>query len=122
PTTTDQLFTVELPRGAKGFGFSIRGGREFDAMPLFVLRVAEGGPAHVDGRLLVGDQLVEINGVPTDDMTHERGIQLIKSEPTVRLLVRRPPHQQFDEATRAELAAEQEAASGSGWQAQQLRY
>jgi hypothetical protein len=34
----DQYYAVELGRGARGFGFSIRGGREFQSMPLFVLR------------------------------------------------------------------------------------
>ena len=40
---TDQYFAVELQRGIKGFGFSIRGGREFHSMPLFVLRMAVDG-------------------------------------------------------------------------------
>lgn len=87
--TEDELLAVELSRGAKGFGFSIRGGREFGSMPLFVLRIAEGGPAALDGRLRVGDQLIQINACPTIDMTHERAIQLIKREPTVKLLVKR---------------------------------
>ena len=46
-------YYVELPRGARGFGFSIRGGQEFNCMPLFVLRIAEGGSADLDGRLRV---------------------------------------------------------------------
>lgn len=84
------LITVELNRGPKGFGFSIRGGHEFDSMPLFVLRIAEDGPAALDGRLRVGDQLMEINGQSTRGMTHTCAIQIIKQYPTVRLLVRRP--------------------------------
>ena len=39
----DQYFAVELGRGQRGFGFSIRGGREFHSMPLFVLRMAVDG-------------------------------------------------------------------------------
>ena len=39
----DQYFAVELARGNRGFGFSIRGGREFHSMPLFVLRMAVDG-------------------------------------------------------------------------------
>ena len=35
---------VELQRGSRGFGFSIRGGQEFGAMPLFVLRIADVSP------------------------------------------------------------------------------
>uniref|UniRef100_A0A915PF53 Uncharacterized protein n=1 Tax=Setaria digitata TaxID=48799 RepID=A0A915PF53_9BILA len=84
------LINVELHRGPKGFGFSIRGGQEFDSMPLFVLRIAEDGPAALDGRLRVGDQLMEINGQSTRGMTHSSAIQIIKQYPTVRLLVRRP--------------------------------
>ena len=49
----DRLYSVELHRGSRGFGFSIRGGKEFNNMPLFVLRVADGGAADVDGRLRV---------------------------------------------------------------------
>lgn len=49
----DQLYAVELSRGTRGFGFSIRGGREFHQMPLFVLRIADNGSAAQDGRLRV---------------------------------------------------------------------
>ena len=86
----DQYYAVELARGARGFGFSIRGGREFQSMPLFVLRIAVDGPAAADGRLRVGDQLIEINGNNTKNMTHAEAIELIKSGGNfVRLLVRR---------------------------------
>ncbi|EPB77088.1 PDZ/DHR/GLGF domain protein [Ancylostoma ceylanicum] len=83
------IISVELERGVRGFGFSIRGGQEFGAMPLFVLRIAEDGPAAIDGRLRVGDQLISINGRDTKGLTHEEAIQLIKQHPTVRLTVRR---------------------------------
>ena len=58
-------------------------------MPLFVLKIAEGGPADEDGRLRVGDQLIEINGNDTTDMSHEQAIQIIRQSATVRLLLRR---------------------------------
>lgn len=90
PEVEPPMIPVELDRGPKGFGFSIRGGQEFDAMPLFVLRIAENGPAALDGRLKVGDQLMEINGHSTKGMTHATAIQIIKQFPTVKLLVRRP--------------------------------
>merc|ERR1719433_2324576 len=86
----DQYFALELQRGQRGFGFSIRGGREFHSMPLFVLRMAVDGPAAMDGRLRVGDQLIEINSQSTKNMTHGEAIELIKNGGmTVRLLVRR---------------------------------
>ena len=91
--------------------YSIRGGREFGRMPLFVLKIADGGPADEDGRLRVGDQLIMINkfvsnfiykffyqilkfSVDTTDMTHENAIQLIRQAGTVSLTVRRLPSQQ----------------------------
>nr|XP_030119600.3 membrane-associated guanylate kinase, WW and PDZ domain-containing protein 2 isoform X12 [Taeniopygia guttata] len=82
-------FTVDLEKGAKGFGFSIRGGREYK-MDLYVLRLAEDGPAVRNGRMRVGDQIIEINGESTRDMTHARAIELIKSGGRrVRLLLKR---------------------------------
>lgn len=51
--SNERMYTIELQRGARGFGFSIRGGREFNNMPLFILKIADGGSAHVDGRLRV---------------------------------------------------------------------
>jgi C-terminal processing protease CtpA/Prc len=86
-----QLISVVLQRGSKGFGFSIRGGQEFGAMPLFVLRIADDGPAAIDGRLRVGDQVVRINGASTQGLSHEQAIQLIKQQSTVSLLVHRQP-------------------------------
>ncbi|XP_043964628.1 membrane-associated guanylate kinase, WW and PDZ domain-containing protein 2a isoform X13 [Gambusia affinis] len=82
-------FTVELEKSVKGFGFSIRGGREYK-MDLFVLRLAEDGPAIRNGRMRVGDQIIEINGESTRDMTHARAIELIKAGGRrVRLLLKR---------------------------------
>ncbi|KAG7199732.1 hypothetical protein KM043_000407 [Ampulex compressa] len=85
-----QYHAVELTRGTRGFGFSIRGGREFQNMPLFVLQIAENGPASIDNRLRVGDQIIEINGINTKNMTHTEAIEIIRNGgPSVRLLVRR---------------------------------
>ncbi|KAI1883353.1 hypothetical protein AGOR_G00230550 [Albula goreensis] len=82
-------FTVDLEKSVKGFGFSIRGGREYK-MDLFILRLAEDGPAIRNGRMRVGDQIIEINGESTRDMTHARAIELIKSGGRrVRLLLKR---------------------------------
>ncbi|XP_048511799.1 membrane-associated guanylate kinase, WW and PDZ domain-containing protein 1-like isoform X2 [Athalia rosae] len=85
-----QYHAVELTRGTRGFGFSIRGGREFQNMPLFVLQIADNGPASVDSRLRVGDQIIEINGINTKNMTHTEAIEIIRNGgPSVRLLVKR---------------------------------
>ncbi|MCJ8742942.1 hypothetical protein PDJAM_G00088110 [Pangasius djambal] len=88
-TQNFDFFTVELEKSVKGFGFSIRGGREYK-MDLFVLRLADDGPAIRNGRMRVGDQIIEINGESTREMTHTRAIELIKSGGNrVRLLLKR---------------------------------
>ncbi|NXH70097.1 MAGI3 protein, partial [Hydrobates tethys] len=82
-------FLVELERGPRGFGFSLRGGKEYN-MGLFILRLAEDGPAVKDGRVHVGDQIVEINGEPTQGITHTRAIELIQAGGNKVLLLLRP--------------------------------
>ncbi|KAG5444960.1 Membrane-associated guanylate kinase, WW and PDZ domain-containing protein 1 [Clonorchis sinensis] len=83
-------FPVTLFRGGNGFGFSIRGGQEFNRMPLVVLRIADGGAAKMDGRLQVGDELVQINGCSTIGMSHGRAIEIIQAGGnTMHLVVRR---------------------------------
>ncbi|XP_043356560.1 membrane-associated guanylate kinase, WW and PDZ domain-containing protein 3 isoform X3 [Dermochelys coriacea] len=80
---------VELERGPRGFGFSLRGGKEYN-MGLFILRLAEDGPAIKDGRIHVGDQIVEINGEPTQGITHTRAIELIQAGGNKVVLLLRP--------------------------------
>ncbi|XP_051947430.1 membrane-associated guanylate kinase, WW and PDZ domain-containing protein 3-like isoform X1 [Xyrauchen texanus] len=82
-------YPVELERGPRGFGFSLRGGKEYN-MGLFILRLAEDGPALKDGRIHVGDQIVEINGEPTQGITHTRAIDLIQAGGNKVLLLLRP--------------------------------
>ncbi|XP_028438198.1 membrane-associated guanylate kinase, WW and PDZ domain-containing protein 3a [Perca flavescens] len=79
---------VELDRSQRGFGFSLRGGKEYN-MGLFILRLAEDGPALKDGRIHVGDQIVAINGEATQGITHTRAIELIQAGGSkVHLLLR----------------------------------
>ena len=48
----EEFHDFEIQRSGGGFGFSIRGGAEYNS-PLCVLRIAEGGAAENDGRLRV---------------------------------------------------------------------
>uniref|UniRef100_A0A3Q1FMX2 Membrane-associated guanylate kinase, WW and PDZ domain-containing protein 3 n=1 Tax=Acanthochromis polyacanthus TaxID=80966 RepID=A0A3Q1FMX2_9TELE len=97
-------FVVELERSQRGFGFSLRGGKEYN-MGLFILRLAEDGPALKDGRIHVGDQIVEINGEATQGITHTRAIELIQAGGSkVHLLLRPgqglvPDHSSKDKVT-----------------------
>ncbi|CAF0715662.1 unnamed protein product [Brachionus calyciflorus] len=86
----NEFHVIELRKHqAGGFGFSIRGGKEFN-IPLFVLKLADYGPAAIDGRLQVGDQILEINGYEAFSMTHSEAIELIKSGGnSVNIVIRR---------------------------------
>ncbi|XP_010880026.4 membrane-associated guanylate kinase, WW and PDZ domain-containing protein 1b isoform X3 [Esox lucius] len=78
PAEDSDFYSVDLERDNKGFGFSLRGGREYN-MDLYVLRLAEEGAAVRNGMMKVGDEILEINGESTKGMTHARAIELIKN-------------------------------------------
>ncbi|XP_033029424.1 membrane-associated guanylate kinase, WW and PDZ domain-containing protein 3-like isoform X1 [Lacerta agilis] len=88
PQETGQ-YSVELLRGPSGFGFSLRGGSEYN-MDIYVLALMEGGPAQQCGKIQVSDQLVEINGEPTAGMTHAQAVEHIRNGGSrIRLLLKR---------------------------------
>ncbi|XP_026106057.1 membrane-associated guanylate kinase, WW and PDZ domain-containing protein 1-like isoform X1 [Carassius auratus] len=84
-----EYYSVDLERGSKGFGFSLRGGKEYN-MDLYVLRLAEDGAAVKNGKMRVGDEILEINGESTKNMNHSRAIELIKTgDRRARLVLKR---------------------------------
>lgn len=52
PSQEAEFYSVDLERDSKGFGFSLRGGREYN-MDLYVLRLAEDGAAVRNGKMRV---------------------------------------------------------------------
>nr|XP_054752270.1 membrane-associated guanylate kinase, WW and PDZ domain-containing protein 2-like isoform X1 [Lytechinus pictus] len=83
-------YNVDLKKGSTGFGFSIRGGREYDNTPLFVLRMADDGPAAQSILMRVGDELIEINGQSTEGMLHSEAINAIRNGgDSITLVLRR---------------------------------
>ncbi|XP_036434962.1 membrane-associated guanylate kinase, WW and PDZ domain-containing protein 3 [Colossoma macropomum] len=75
---TSRYYSVDLERGPTGFGFSLRGGSEYN-MGLYVLGLMEGGPASRSRKIQVSDQLVEINGHSTAGMTHSQAVEQIRT-------------------------------------------
>lgn len=59
---------IELLKGGKGLGFSIAGGIGNQHIPgdngIYVTKISEGGAAHADGRLAVGDKLIAVRNTP----------------------------------------------------------
>ncbi|KAI5614017.1 membrane-associated guanylate kinase, WW and PDZ domain-containing protein 1 isoform X1 [Silurus asotus] len=72
-----RYYSLDLERGPTGFGFSLRGGSEYN-MGLYVLGLMEGGPASRSQKIQVSDQLVEINGDSTAGMTHSQAVEQIR--------------------------------------------
>ncbi|XP_064410037.1 protein scribble homolog isoform X1 [Latimeria chalumnae] len=94
PVVREQFSTC-LMRNEKGLGFSIAGGKgstpyKAGDTGIFISRIAEGGAAHRDGILQVGDRVISINGVSMTDARHDQAVALLTgTSPTIPLLVER---------------------------------
>ncbi|XP_059496856.1 protein scribble homolog isoform X12 [Stegostoma tigrinum] len=88
-------FTTSLARNEKGLGFSIAGGKgstpyKAGDSAIFISRLAEGGSAHRDGILRVGDRVISINGVEMADARHDQAVALLTgTAPTITMVVER---------------------------------
>ncbi|XP_037830148.1 discs large homolog 1-like protein isoform X7 [Kryptolebias marmoratus] len=84
---TERVMDIKLVKGPKGLGFSIAGGVGNQHVPgdnsIYVTKIIEGGAAHKDGRLQIGDKLVAVNGSCLEDVTHEEAVAALKSTPDV---------------------------------------
>ncbi|XP_075211659.1 uncharacterized protein LOC142318898 isoform X2 [Lycorma delicatula] len=78
--------TLNRRRHCTTYGFSLRGGREHGT-GFFISAVEVASEAHAQG-LMVGDQIVRINGFPVADATHREVLQLIQGQMTITLKVR----------------------------------
>ncbi|XP_066482577.1 protein scribble homolog isoform X13 [Tiliqua scincoides] len=84
-----------LMRNERGLGFSIAGGKGSTPYRpgdtgIFISRIAEGGAAHRDGTLRVGDRVILINGVDMTEARHDQAVALLTAaSPTIALLVER---------------------------------
>ena len=70
----------------QSLGFSIRGGREHNT-PLCISQVDENSPASKQN-LLVGDQVIEVNGIDFEHIAHSSAVSLLASLNKVKMVVR----------------------------------
>ncbi|XP_072911320.1 protein scribble homolog isoform X5 [Hemitrygon akajei] len=90
-----ERFSTCLVRDERGLGFSIAGGKgstpyKAGDTAIFISRLAEGGCAHRDGILRVGDRVISINGVEMAEARHDHAVALLTgSAPTISLVVER---------------------------------
>ncbi|XP_064364111.1 protein scribble homolog isoform X29 [Dromaius novaehollandiae] len=98
-----ERYSTCLVRNEKGLGFSIAGGKgstpyRAGDTGIFISRIAEGGAAHRDGTLHVGDRVISINGVDMTEARHDQAVALLTaSSPTIVLLVEREGAEQLGE-------------------------
>ncbi|XP_034280501.1 disks large homolog 1 isoform X22 [Pantherophis guttatus] len=81
--TTERMVDIKLVKGPKGLGFSIAGGVGNQHIPgdnsIYVTKIIEGGAAHKDGRLQIGDKLMAVNHVCLEEVTHEEAVAALKN-------------------------------------------
>ncbi|XP_072950092.1 protein lap4 isoform X13 [Epargyreus clarus] len=89
------LVHTTLIRDGAGLGFSIAGGKgsppyRDDSDAIYISRISPQGAAAKDGKMLVGDKVVSINGVDMENARHEAAVALLTGhERFVRLVLQR---------------------------------
>ncbi|XP_056607303.1 disks large homolog 1 isoform X14 [Triplophysa dalaica] len=85
--STEKIMEVKLVKGPKGLGFSIAGGLGNQHVPgdnsIYITKIIEGGAAHKDGRLQIGDKLLAVNAACLEEVTHEDAVTALKNTPDV---------------------------------------
>ncbi|XP_072349330.1 disks large homolog 4 isoform X1 [Scyliorhinus torazame] len=79
----EKLMEIKLIKGPKGLGFSIAGGIGNQHIPgdnsIYVTKIIEGGAAHKDCRLQIGDKILAVNNVGLEDVMHEDAVAALKN-------------------------------------------
>uniref|UniRef100_A0A2A4JN33 PDZ domain-containing protein n=1 Tax=Heliothis virescens TaxID=7102 RepID=A0A2A4JN33_HELVI len=89
------LVHTTLIRDGAGLGFSIAGGKgsppyRDDSDAIYISRISPQGAAAKDGKMMVGDKVVSINGVDMESAPHEAAVSLLTGhERFVRLVLQR---------------------------------
>ncbi|XP_041669845.1 protein scribble homolog isoform X14 [Cheilinus undulatus] len=97
PSGPHQRLSTCLIRNDKGLGFSIAGGKgstpyRTGDTGIYISRIADGGAAHRDSTLRVGDRVISINGVDMTEARHDQAVALLTgTSPTIALVVERDP-------------------------------
>ena len=88
PVINGSPAVIELKRGEHGLGFSIVGGfgSPHGDMPVYVKTVFDTGAAAEHGGLKRGDQILSVNGISLEGLTHLEAVNILKNcEGTVTL-------------------------------------
>jgi len=89
---------IEIDRGQLGLGLSVVGGSDTQLSAIIIHDIYDGCAAQRDGRLQVGDQILEVNSINLRSATHDETIQALRqSTHLIRLVVYRGDIENEDE-------------------------
>uniref|UniRef100_A0A4W4FF37 Disks large homolog 1 n=1 Tax=Electrophorus electricus TaxID=8005 RepID=A0A4W4FF37_ELEEL len=98
-SVSEKIVEIKLVKGPKGLGFSIAGGVGNQHIPgdnsIYVTKIIEGGAAHKDGRLQIGDKLLAVNSTCLEEVTHEQAVTALKNTTDVVYLKVAKPNNVF---------------------------
>ncbi|XP_078790838.1 discs large homolog 1-like protein isoform X34 [Oryzias latipes] len=96
---SEKVMEIKLVKGPKGLGFSIAGGVGNQHIPgdnsIYVTKIIEGGAAHKDGSLQIGDKLLAVNSSCLEEVSHEHAVTALKNTPDVVYLKVAKPNTVF---------------------------
>ncbi|XP_052777212.1 multiple PDZ domain protein-like isoform X9 [Mya arenaria] len=88
--THDVIQVISLNKGPNGLGFAIVEETQDGRPGIYVRSITVGGVAAKDGRLTVGDQLLEVQDKNLQDVHYDKAIEILRNmQGTVRLKVRK---------------------------------
>ncbi|XP_073090144.1 inaD-like protein isoform X2 [Manis javanica] len=82
-----ELHIIELEKEKNGLGLSLAGNKDRSRMSIFVVGINPEGPAATDGRMRIGDELLEINNQILYGRSHQNASAIIKTAPSKVKLV-----------------------------------
>ncbi|XP_013421813.1 multiple PDZ domain protein isoform X5 [Lingula anatina] len=85
------LHLLEIERGSNGLGLSLAGNKDRSTMSVFVVGIDKDGLAFQDGRIRIGDELLEVNGQVLYGRSHLNASAIIKgiTHPIIKLVLLR---------------------------------
>jgi len=74
------VYLVEVYKGPTGLGLQLQGSTDA-SMPIKVKAVLSGGPAFKSGKICVGNEIIEVNGVSFESLSQQEALKVMKDLP-----------------------------------------
>ncbi|XP_078359591.1 tyrosine-protein phosphatase non-receptor type 13-like [Oculina patagonica] len=85
----EKAFVVDLEKRDGGLGLSVSGGINTSVKlgGIYIKSLLPNGPADMDGRIQIGDRVLQVNGISLVGVTHKQAVETIKMAPNRTRLV-----------------------------------